>query len=334
MGLLKKFFLGTFVSLATFTAFLTIFLNAFFITTFNENFWLKSFDDANIYTILSNNAEETISTQLANQGANGLKISIPPTWIKQQAQIVLPAVFKYLRGETETINAEISLAELKLQVLDSLLAQLKTSLPISLPDCKAEEKFSVSKEMPIPNCWPTTLKQKQEILTLFNQISGENNLDLPDKISVQELLDKQFEQQKTENPLKQARNVIKLVPIVILGLAIVFVLLLAAIFFLSRSFNIVGGAILTAGIISIIPAILLSNMPTQNILPTQDLGEFSPIVSAVLKNFFSSLQPTILFYSIILIVLGVALIAIDFYLKTKKQKKQETATVQSQEQKQ
>ncbi|GEM_PF-3527403 len=294
----------------------------------NESFWLNALDEAKFFGLASEQATDLLSQQFGV--STGFAITVPKEWIKQQAQVVIPAFFKYFRGETQTVNAEISLRELKLQLIDSLIAEAKEQLdqlglPVQIPDCLPAQKFSVSTTTSLPNCWPTTPEQKAAALDSLTATGGEQAAQFPDKINIQDIIDEAQKSSNDPNPLEQIKEMVRTVSLATMILAIVFVALLAIIFFASRSFFWIGGTILASGIASGIVGMLLSVFFAKQIIP-QELGLFESVLTALLQKFLSAIQSTILLFAGAMLVAGIILIAIGFYQKKVKEKQTATAS--------
>ncbi|MCX6806821.1 MAG: hypothetical protein NT135_01725 [Candidatus Berkelbacteria bacterium] len=295
---------------------------------FNANYYKKSFEKSNIYSLvtekgipavvkssLKGGAESMIGPLTQDEFAKTFKDTIPPQWLKTQFEKTVDAVFAYIAGKSSSINVNISAAELKTAYGSNLTKAINEKLAAK-PECgSAQIKKYVSGGM---RQLPQDCKISEEYVNKgINEVLFGSQGSLK---NVQDQYDLGAALSKSPSPMQSLKNFYGVFNVVYLALLISSILLL--IFIMLLNIKYVPGMLkwisiptLIASVIVLIIALFIKVIIVNIILGGLALnlspdfkGAVTDLIKTIVSNSFNNLGiycGIILLLSMVLLVVAV-----------------------------
>jgi len=326
VDIIKGLFIAILGILAVFAITLTIYSNTAKGVFFDPNFYFVQFEKADVYRALKtamisvsvDTVFDKISSgqlsQLPPQTVQQLKIgtkqsldtSIPLPWIKTQTNNFINNTLRYLKGESSTLNATLSIKEIKPQLsaatVSAVTAQVVSVVNIS-EILGSEAQAQIEEAI------------KQQVETGINS--------LPDAVDLNELSNGELI--KTAVKVKPYVTQFFGICNILLIIDIVLLLLIALLTWNVRSaISRIGWCVLIAGVLSLVLAFILPSvakgMMTNTLagIETSNAGVSQAVINMVttiavgiLDGYFDAVKGT----AAIVVVVGVILVALSFALR-------------------
>jgi hypothetical protein len=262
-------------------------------TILNPNFVISELDKLDVYSLVVEQIRNQVTSQLPEQEPYVAQVvdetltDLQP-WLREQARTVIYSGYAYLKGE-EGLNIVISLEEVKASLKENLAQAIRESLPPELAG--------------VP---------QSQIDAFISQACAEIDSQIPNQIEVNEAL----LGPEIVTPLQKAREIIGYIELgykVSIGLSALLILIIALIQWWRAKpiARYIGISFTVAGVISLVGSIAARSLVSHAIQL-----EIPPDISAKLPQLISDFTGPLQIYSLVLLIVGIALIVLSIKLKS------------------